>query len=108
MGDIAQTLVDAATVIIGTPTVLKGPHPLAANVAFLANALKPKAKWAGVIGSFGWGGKTVEKLAAMLGDLKVELLEPVLCKGLPRADDFAALDALADSVAERHRALPAV
>ena len=39
-----MSLVDAATIVIGTPTVLTGPHPLAAHAAFLANALKPKAK----------------------------------------------------------------
>jgi len=29
----------------------------------------------------------------------------VLCKGMPRTDDFAALDALADSIAREHETL---
>jgi hypothetical protein len=37
--------------------------------------------------------------------LKVEVLEPVLCKGYPREKDFAALDRLADAIASKHRAL---
>ncbi|MEN6609466.1 MAG: FprA family A-type flavoprotein, partial [Methanoregulaceae archaeon] len=42
VGDIAMSLVDAATVIIGAPTVLFGAHPHAVFVTYLANLLKPK------------------------------------------------------------------
>ncbi len=104
-GELASSLVHAGTVVIGTPTVLTGPHPLAAYAAFLANALRPRTKYATVIGSYGWAGKTVEMLAGLLPKLKVELLEPVLAKGLPREADYAALDALADTIAERHKDL---
>jgi flavorubredoxin len=107
LGELAQALVDAATIVIGTCTVLKGPHPLAAHAAFVANALKPKAQCATVIGSYGWGGKTVEKLVDMLGDLKLELFEPVLCKGMPRAEDYAALDTLAQAIADEHEKIGA-
>jgi flavorubredoxin len=106
-GELAQALVDAATIVIGTCTVLKGPHPLAAHAAFLTNALKPKAQCATVIGSYGWGGKTVEKLVDMLGDLKLELFEPVLCKGMPRDEDYAALDRLAQAIADEHEKIGA-
>ena len=61
-GELASSLVHAGTIVLGTPTVLTGPHPLAAYAAFLANALKPRAKYATVIGSYGWAGKTVEKI----------------------------------------------
>ena len=91
--------------MIGTPTILAGPHPMAANAAFLANALRPRTKFATVIGSFGWGGKTVEMLAGMISKLKVEVLEPVLVKGKPRAADYAALDALADTIVAKHQGL---
>ncbi len=104
-GELASSLVHAGTVVLGTSTILGGPHPLAANAAFLANALRPRTKYATVVGSYGWGGKTVETLAGMMSKLKVELLEPVLAKGKPRAADFAALDALADTVVEKHQGL---
>jgi flavorubredoxin len=103
IGKIAMSLVDAATIVIGTPTVLTGPHPSAAYVAILANALKPKAKFASIIGSYGWGGKTVETLAGMLPNLKVEILDPVLVKGFPREDDFKALDTLAATIEQKHK-----
>lgn len=103
IGKLAMALVDAATVVVGVPTVLAGPHPLAAYATLLANALRPKAKFLSIIGSYGWGGKTVETLAGMIPNLKVEVLEPVLCKGVPSETDFEALDKLAGAIVEKHK-----
>jgi flavorubredoxin len=105
LGDLAMSLVDAATIVIGTPTVLTGPHPFAANAAYLAGVLRPKARYATVIGSYGWAGKTVDKLVALMPNLKVELLDPVMVKGMPRDEDYAALESLAATIAEKHRGL---
>ena len=103
IGKLAMALVDAGTIVVGTPTVLAGPHPLAAHAAFLANALRPKAQYLSIIGSYGWGGKTVEALAGMIGNLKVEVLEPVLCKGMPEQTTYSALEHLADTIAQKHQ-----
>jgi flavorubredoxin len=103
IGKLAMALVDAATVVIGTPTVLAGPHPNAVYAAFLANALRPNLKFASIIGSYGWGGKTVEQLVGILPNLKVELLEPVLIKGYPREADLKALDSLAEVITQKHK-----
>jgi flavorubredoxin len=103
IGKLAMALVDAATIVIGTPTVLAGPHPLVAYATLLANALRPKAKFASVIGSYGWGGKAVEQIAAMIPNLKVEILPPVYCQGSPKEVDFQALDNLAATIAKKHQ-----
>ncbi len=103
IGKIAMSLVDAATVVIGTPTVLAGPHPLAAYAAFLANALRPNIKFLSIIGSYAWGGKTVDMLAGMVPNLKAEIIEPVMCKGLPRESDLKALENLAETIAQKHK-----
>ena len=103
IGKLAITLVDAGTIVIGTPTIHAGPHPYAAYAALLANALRPKAQFVSIIGSYGWGGKTVDTLAGMISNLKVEVLDPVLCKGLPKEQDLQALDTLADSIAAKHK-----
>jgi len=105
VGKLAIALVDAATIVIGSPTVLTGPHPCAAYAAFLANALRPKTKFVSIIGSFGWGGKILEQLTAMLPNLKAEILEPVLTKGFPKDNDFIALDGLADQILVKHKEL---
>jgi flavorubredoxin len=103
IGKLAMALVDAATIVIGSPTVLVGPHPCAAYAAFLANALRPKIKFASVIGSYGWGGKMVEQLTALMPNIKAEILEPVLTKGEPKQADYAALDRLADEILAKHK-----
>ena len=102
LGKLAIALVDAATIVIGTPTVHVGPHPLIFSATHLANALRPKLRHAAIIGSYGWGTKVVEQLSGLIPNLKVEVLGTVLCKGLPRAEDFAALDTLAEKIKERH------
>ena len=103
IGELAKELVDATTVVMASPTVLGGVHPAIAQTAFLANALRPKLKFASIIGSYGWGGRLVENLLASLGNLKVELLEPVLAKGCPGEKDCQALDKLAAEIAAKHR-----
>ncbi len=105
LGHLAIDLVDAATVILAAPTVLVGPHPTAAYAAFVVNALKPKTKFAGIIGSYGWGSKLVETLAGMLGNLKAEILEPVMVKGQPKPEDFEKLEALAETIKSKHQGL---
>lgn len=102
-GELAESLVDAATLIIGTPTILAGAHPLALYAAILANALRPKTKFASIIGSFGWGGKMLEQITEALPNLKLQLLDPVVARGRPKEADFLALDRQADEIASMHR-----
>jgi flavorubredoxin len=103
IGKLAMALVDAGTIVIGTPTVLTGPHPVAAYAAVLANALRPKLKFASIIGSYGWGTKAVETIAGLIPNLKVEIIPPVICKGQPREADYQALEKLAETIAQKHK-----
>jgi len=105
IGELAMAVVDAATVIIGSPTVILGPHPAAVSAAYLVNLLRPKTRYLTIIGSFGWGGKMPEQIKALLSGMKAEFLSPVIIKGYPKLEDFSALDRLADDIAARHRAL---
>lgn len=103
IGKIAIALVDAATIILASPTVLVGAHPMVASVAVLANSLRPKAKFATFVGSYGWGGKMVEQLGGLLGNFKGEIIDPVMVKGQAADEDFVRLDELADAILEKHR-----
>jgi flavorubredoxin len=105
IGKLAIALGDAGTIVVGTPTVLAGPHPHAAYATLLANALRPKARFLSIIGSYGWGGKTVEVLAGLVPNLKVEILDPVLVKGAPKKDGFKALEDLAEAISVKHKEL---
>ena len=103
LGKLAAALVDAATIVIGASAVLAGPHPQAVYATYLANALRPKARFASVIGSYGWGARLVETISAMIPNLKVEVLAPVVVKGYPKQQDLDALERLADEILDRHR-----
>lgn len=105
VGELAMSLVDAATVVIASPTVLTGPHPRAVYAAYLVNALRPKCRVASIIGSYGWGGKMIEMLKQGIQNLNVELLEPVLIKGHPTKEDYILLDKLADEIYKKHKEL---
>ena len=101
LGKLAISLVDASTVVFGSPTVLTGPHPSAVYVAYLANALRPKTKYASIIGSYGWAGNMVDDIVSMVPKLNVELLDPVVSKGKAREEDYAELDRLVEEIVER-------
>jgi len=105
IGELAMALVDAATVVIGAPTILAGPHPNIVYAAYLVKVLRPKLKYISVIGSYGWGGKTVEMLADMVSTLKAEIIEPEVIKGYPKDGDFKLLDGLADRIILKHKEL---
>ncbi len=39
----------------------------------------------------------------MIGNLKVEVLEPVMAKGYPKKSDFMALERLAEDILIKHK-----
>lgn len=104
IGELAMALVDAATVVLGTPAVLGGPHPSVLYAAYLFKILRPKTKFVSVIGSFGWGSNMLKMITDMLPQ-EIEIIEPVVINGYPRKDDFLALEKLADNITDRHKKL---
>lgn len=103
IGELAMALVDAATIVVGTSTVLAGAHPMAIYATYLANALRPKTKFISIIGSYSWGSKTIDQLSGMITNLKAEVIPPVFIKGFPKEADFIALDKLAETIAQKHK-----
>ncbi len=102
LGRLATALVDAGTVVAGTPTVMTGPHPSMVAALYLTNALRPKAKYLSVVGTYGWASNMLETVKSLTSGLKAEFLEPVVVKGAPREEDLARVDALAATIAAKH------
>jgi flavorubredoxin len=102
LGRLAMGLLDAATVIFATPTLLGGPHPSISHAARLTTALRPRLERVGVLGSYSWGSTLARQLAQTLTPLKVELLEPIMARGLPTKEELRALDGLAERLAAAH------
>jgi flavorubredoxin len=97
-GRYASALVEASTIVFASPTVLDGPHPAMAYAAYLANALRPKTKYAAIIGSYGWGTGMPESLTKLVPQLQVEWFPQVNIGGTPKPEDFAALDKLVNDI----------
>jgi len=104
-GEFSMEMVDAATIIFGSPMVLGGAHPQAVYAAYLTNAFRPKAKYIGIVGSYGWGGKMVDQLKGLMPNVKAEFLDPVLVKGVPKDADLELIDAFVEKVVELHKNL---
>jgi flavorubredoxin len=102
IGQLAMALVDAATLVVAAPTVHVGPHPMVFNAVVLANALRPKVRFAAVIGSYGWASKMTDTVKSAMPNLKIELLPSVIAKGMPKPADLEAIDRLAETIAVKH------
>ncbi len=103
IGELAISLVDCGTILVGSPAVLGGLHPQVLYAVYLANALRPKTKFLSFFGSYGWGCRVLDILKEMTNNLKVEMIPPVLIKGYPKEKDFSLLEGLADEILKRHR-----
>jgi flavorubredoxin len=102
LGRLATALVDAATVVAATPTVITHPHPLMVSALYLANALKPKVRFLSALVTYGWATSAMEHIADLTGGLKAEVIEPVIVRGKPTAEDLLKVDALAEAIAAKH------
>ncbi len=105
LGEIAISLVDAATVVFAFPTVLTGPHPLGASIVYFVNAIKPKTKFVSIITSYGWGGMAIKWVKEHIGNLKVDLLYELEVKGLPKEKDIEKLNELVMRIVEAHKSI---
>ena len=104
-GEVAMELVDAGAVVLACSMVLAGPHPKAVYVAYLMNLIKPKMKYFSILGSFGWGGRLTETIDSLMPMVKAEKLDYIVIKGKPTEDDLKRVDALADELIEKIKAL---
>ncbi len=105
VGKLAISLVDSATVVIATPTMLVGMHPNIAYVAYLFNALRPKTKFISIINSYNWGGQVIEQLKGMISSVKAEIIDPVSVNGYPKVQDLDSIDNLSEKIFTKHKNL---
>ena len=103
LGEIARDLVDSKAIILGSPTVLGGMHPLALYVAYLVRALRPSAKYGAVLSSYGWGGGAVKQAQEILGPLKIEIVGAVDVRGPPSEEDIKQIIELGEKLSSKIR-----
>jgi flavorubredoxin len=103
VGKLAISLVDSATVVIATPTMLVGIHPDVAYAAYLFNALRPKTKFISIINSYSWGGQAIDQLKGILSSVKAEIIDPVSINGYPKDQDLNVIDELSEKIFMKHK-----
>jgi flavorubredoxin len=89
--DIMTDVLDAAAVVVGSPTLNNQMFPTVADVLTYMKGLKPVNKIGGAFGSYGWSGESVKQVAAELAAMKFEMIEagPRL-QYVPDGDGIAA------------------
>lgn len=80
LGDLIKDLVDSRAIVLASPTVLNGAHPLMVHFLYLFNALRPPTKYCVIFGSYGWAGGAVKQIKDMVGS-NVEVLDVLEVNG---------------------------
>jgi flavorubredoxin len=101
LGDVARDLVDSRAIVLGTPAVLGGMHPLAIYAAHLVKALRPPLEYGAVLSSYGWGGGAVKQAAEILEPTKLEVVGAVEINGPPSADDYGQIAEVGQQLASK-------
>jgi flavorubredoxin len=101
LGDVARDLVDSRAIVLGTPAVLGGMHPLAIYAAHLVKALRPPLKYGAVLSSYGWGGGAVKQAAEILEPTKIEVVGALEVNGPPTAEDYQKIAELGQQLAAK-------
>ncbi len=101
IGDIARDLADSRAIVIGTPAVLGGAHPLALYVSYLVRVLRPPAKFGAILSSYGWGGGAVKQIQEILAPLKIEVAGAIEINGPPTEKAIDEIVKLARTLARK-------
>ncbi|MBS7633474.1 FprA family A-type flavoprotein [Candidatus Bathyarchaeota archaeon] len=101
IADLAKDLVDARAIILGAPTVLAGAHPLAVYATYLVKALRPSAKYAVALSSYGWAGGAIKHIQEALGSTKITILDALEINGPPNEEHISRIVAMGKVLAEK-------
>lgn len=103
LSHLSRDLVDASAILIGSPTYLNGPHPLALLATQFVRGQKPRTKLVAAFGSYGWGGGAVSQIEDHLKQAGFHIVETVECRGPPKKADLERAKNLAKMVAQKIR-----
>ena len=72
--DVITEVLDAAALIIGSPTMNNNMFPTIADLLCYIKGLKPKKLIGAAFGSFGWSGESVKQVEESLTNIGVDLI----------------------------------
>jgi flavorubredoxin len=74
--EIMTEVLDAAAVVVGSPTINNQLFPTVADFLTYMKGLKPKNKIGAAFGSYGWSGESVKLINKELEDMKFDVIDP--------------------------------
>jgi flavorubredoxin len=99
--DIMTEVLDAAAVVVGSPTLNNGLFPTVSDFITYMKGLKPKNKIGAAFGSYGWSGESVKLLSAELEAMGFKLADPGLkIQYVPDNADMEACEMLGRKIAK--------
>lgn len=76
--DVMTEILDAAGIVVGSPTLNNNLLPRMADVLTYMRGLKPTGRVAAAFGSYGWSGEAVKQINAYLEEMKFQVVDPGL------------------------------
>lgn len=76
--DIMTEVLDAAAVVVGSPTLNNNLFPTVADLLTYMKGLKPKNKIGAAFGSYGWSGESVKLINQEFEAMGFDIIEPGL------------------------------
>jgi flavorubredoxin len=74
--EIMTEVLDAAAVIVGSPTLNNQLFPTVSDFLTYMKGLKPINKIGAAFGSYGWSGEAVKMINSVLEDMKFDIIDP--------------------------------
>lgn len=89
--DIMTDVLDAAAIVVGSPTLNNNIFPTVSDILTYMKGLKPKNKIGAAFGSYGWSGESVKLIHAELEAMKFDMIEPGMkIQYVPDSDGLAS------------------
>lgn len=100
--DVANEMLDAGAIIVGSPTMNNQMFPSVADVLCYIRGLKPKNKIGAAFGSYGWSGEAVKQISDILEGMGVRLVgDSLRVPYVPDEGHLAECRKLGEAVAAR-------
>jgi flavorubredoxin len=99
--DVALELLDAAALLVGSPTLNNTILPRVGDILTYLRGLKPRGLVGAAFGSYGWSGESVKQVAEALEAMKVQLIgDPFRVKYVPEVEALRQAKELGRQVAD--------
>jgi flavorubredoxin len=99
--DIMTEVLDAAAVVVGSPTLNNGLFPTVADFLTYMKGLKPKNKLGAAFGSYGWSGESPKLVYDALSEMKFDLVDdPLKIQYVPQEEGIGKSEALGRKIGE--------